>query len=101
MYRPPTEEVINDFQNRLITYRLLNREKVATSKYRVSAFRPEICGIAEVLGAAIADDTEVQSGITRLLEERDEQARVDRANGQNGVVLRAVLAGCGKMDSAT
>jgi hypothetical protein len=94
LYRPPTEEVINDFQNRLITYRLLNRDKVAASKYRVSAFRPEICAIAEALGAAIADDPELQGGITKLLEERDEQARVDRANGQNGVVLRAVLIYC-------
>jgi hypothetical protein len=75
-------------------FAVLNREKVAASKYRVSAFRPEICAIAEVLGAAIGDDTELQSGITKLLEEHDEQARVDPANGQNGVVLRAVLIHC-------
>ncbi len=94
MHRPPTEEAINDFQNRLFTYRLLSRDKVAGSKYRVSVFRPEICAIAEALGAVIVDDAELQGGITKLLEERDEQARVDRANGQNGVVLRAVLIHC-------
>jgi len=94
LYRPPTEEVIRDFQNRLLTYRLVNRDKVAASNFHVSLFRPEVCAMAEALGAAIVDDTEIQGGIIKLLEERDEQARVDRANGQNGVVLRAALFHC-------
>lgn len=90
----PAEDVINDFHNRLLAYRFFSCDKVRASKYRVSGFRPEICAMAEALGAVIVDDTELQVGIAQLLQERDEQARVDRANGVNGVVLRAALLRC-------
>jgi hypothetical protein len=98
LYPPPTEDVVRDFQNRLLTYRLWGHDKVATSKFRVSALRPEVSAIAEVLGAAIVDDPELQRGIIEFLKERDEQSRVDQAGGQNGVVLRAVLFHCHQND---
>jgi hypothetical protein len=94
----PTENDIVYFQNRLLGYRFLSHDKVATSKFRVSGFRPELCAIAEVLGAAIVDDPELQGGIIDVLKERDEQSRVDRASGLNGVVLRAVLSYCHQKD---
>ena len=97
-HQPPTADVINDFQSRLLTYRLLGRDKVTTSKFRVSAFRPEFCAMAEVLGAAIVDDPELQRGIIDLLQDRDELSRVDRASGLNGMVLRAVLFHCHQKD---
>jgi hypothetical protein len=61
---------------------------VGASKFRVPGFRPELCAIAHVLGAAIVRDSELQQGIIELLQERDEQSRVDRASGQDGMVLK-------------
>lgn len=90
----PTEEDIASFQNRLLPYRLLSHDKVAAAKFRVSGFRPEISIVAEMLGAAIVDDVELQRGIIEVLKDRDEQSRVDRASGVNGVVLRAILFHC-------
>jgi|SRR5579871_577440 len=91
---PPTQDVIKDFQNRLLTYRLLNRDQVTTSRFRVSGFGPEHSAIAEILGAAIAGDPDLQAAIPSLLKGRDEQSRVDHASGLIGVVLRAVLFHC-------
>jgi hypothetical protein len=91
---PPTGDLIKDFQNRLLTYRLLNREQVTNSNFRVSGFRPEYSAIAEILGATIVGDHQLQTTITSLLEARDEQSRVDQANGPIGVVLRALLSHC-------
>lgn len=73
---------------------------MAESKFRVPVFRfrPEVRAIAEVLGAVIIEDLELQHGIIELLQERDEQSRVDRASGQDGMVLKAVLWHCHQSD---
>jgi hypothetical protein len=91
---PPTEDVVRHFQNRLLAYRLLNRDQVTNSKFRISGFRPEASAIGEALGATIVDDPELQGGITLLLKAHDEQSRVDRASGSAGMVLRALLFHC-------
>ncbi|MGA8212323.1 MAG: hypothetical protein WB799_01935, partial [Candidatus Sulfotelmatobacter sp.] len=81
-------------RNGLLFYRIMRRDVVAASKFRVCGFLPEVCAIAQVLGAAMVCDPELQRGIIELLKERDEQSRVDHASGQNGMVLRAVLWHC-------
>ncbi|HWY54675.1 MAG TPA: hypothetical protein VNZ03_09440 [Terriglobales bacterium] len=97
-YPSPTSEVIETFQNKLLLYRFLGRENVAASKFRVHGFRPEVCAIAESLGAIIVDDLLLQHDIIDLLRERDEQSGVDRASGRNGIVVRAVLSLCHEPD---
>src|ERR1039458_525231 len=94
----PTDDVIQDFQNRLPVYRFNGHDRVTDSKFRVPGFRPEVCAMAQVLGASIVGDPELQRGIIELLQERDEQSRVDRASGQDGMVLRAVLWHCHQPD---
>ncbi len=92
----PTESVIQEFQGKLLFYRFVWRELVATSKFRVpeSQFGPEVAGIAQVLGAALVSEPDLQRGVMELLRERDEQFRVDRATSLDGVVLRALLFYC-------
>jgi len=97
----PAKEEITSFQNRLLSYRLLNHDQVAAANFRVSGFRPEISIVADVLAAAIVDDVELQRGIMEVLKDRDEQSRVDRATGVNGLVLRAVLFHCHQKDQRT
>jgi len=92
------QEEITSFQNRLLGYRVLNHDKVARAKFRVSGFRPESSTVADVLAAAIVDDVDLQKGIIEVLRDRDEQSRVDRATGVNGLVLRAVLFHCHQKD---
>jgi hypothetical protein len=93
----PTDDVIQDFQNRLLFYRILRHDDVAASKFLAVRFRPEVCAIAQVLGASTGD-LGLRSGIVELLKEHDEQSRVDRASGQHGTVLKAVLRHCHQPD---
>lgn len=53
--------------------------------------------MADVLAASIVDDVELQRGIIEVLKDRDEQSRVDRATGVNGLVL-CVLFHCHQKD---
>lgn len=94
----PTEDEITSFQNRLLCYRLVNHDKVRGAKFQVTGFRPEISIVADVLAAGVIDDVELQSGVIEVLKDRDEQSRVDRATGLNGLVLRAVLFHCHQKD---
>jgi hypothetical protein len=94
----PTTEEITSFQNRLFSYRLLNRQKVESSTYVVPQFRPEFSAAASELGAAIVDDDELQRGVIELLDDRDTEARVDRATGVDGLVVQAVLFHCHQKD---
>lgn len=95
---PPAGDVITDFQNRLLMYRLLSRDKVASSNFHVSSFRPEISAIAEALGSAIVDNVELRQGIVRLLQAQDEHARMEQSSGTIGTVLRALLFHCHQSD---
>jgi hypothetical protein len=97
-YLLPTDEEVASFQNRLFSYRLLNRKKIAIPNLDVSRFRPEISVMADVLAAPIMDDPELQAGVIELLKDRDEQSRIDRATGVNGRVLQAVLFHCHQKD---
>lgn len=93
----PTDDVIQGFQNELLFYRVIRHDVAAASKFRVPGFQPEVCAMAHVLVASI-DDLELRNGIIELLKERDEQSRVDRASGQDGIVLKAVLWHCHQSD---
>ncbi len=97
----PTDDVIQDFQKRLLFYRFVWHDAVAVSKVRVPGFRfrPEVSAMAQVLGASVMEDPELQRGIIELLQDRDEQSRVDRASGQDGLVLKAVLWHCHQPDA--
>jgi hypothetical protein len=92
------KDEITSFQNRLLCYRLLNHEKVAAENFCVPGFGPEVSIVADVLAAVIADDEDLQRGIIEVLKDRDEQSRVDRATGINGLVLRSVLFHCHQKD---
>jgi len=90
----PPREVVEELQNQLLYYRWSAHDRVAASKFTATGFLPELCAVAQVLGAAIDGDPELQQGIVDLLKERDGQARVDRSTTVQAVVLRAVLWYC-------
>jgi len=93
---PPSDEVIDDFQSRLLCYRFAYHDVVVASKVRAPGFqfRPEVSAMAQALSLPVEHDPELRRGIIELLQERDQQSRVDRAIGQEGIVLRAVLWHC-------
>ena len=94
LYPPPTRDVTQNLQNRLLGYRFRGRDEVAESTFRVSGFQAEVCAVVEVLGTAIVGDPGLQREIIELFKERNEQSRADRASSMQGFVLRAVLHYC-------
>jgi hypothetical protein len=94
----PTNEVVQDLQNGMLYYRMIEHDEVAASTFRVTELLPELCAMAQVLGAPFEDDPELQKGIIDLLKEFNEQVRVDRSCGLSATVLRAVLWHCHQPD---
>lgn len=93
---PPTDSDIEVFQDKLLFYRFVWHDLVAASKFQVpeTQFRPEVSAIAQVLGMALVSEPHLQRGIKELLQERDEQSRLDSVISVDGLVLRAVLSYC-------
>ena len=95
---PLEDKAVQDLQNQLLYYRLVAHDRIASSKFRVTGFLPELCATAQVLGAPLEGDVELQKGIIELLNEFDEQLRVDRSCELNALVLKAVLSHCHQND---
>lgn len=89
---------IEVFQNKLFLYRSLHYLDVLWSRFRVDGLLPELCAVAQQLGAAIVGDDDLQKHVVDSLKEQSEQARVDRASGTKAMVLRAVLFHCHQSD---
>ncbi len=95
----PTEDVVTDFQARLLLYRFSTRDQVCTSRARVNGFRSELCAIAESLAAAVVADPNLHVDIIELLRERDQQLRVDCASAEEAIVIKAILSLCHQPDA--
>jgi hypothetical protein len=95
-----SESATREFQGKLLFYRFVSRALVATSKFRVpeAQFGPEVGSTAQVLGSALVSELDLQRGVMELLQEREEQSRVDRASSTDGVILRVLLSCCHQTD---
>ncbi len=89
---------IQVFQNKLFLYRSLHYDLVEFSRFRATGLLPELCAVAQQLGAAIVDDDDLQERVIDLLKEQSDQARVDRGSGLKAMVLTAVLFHCHQSD---
>jgi hypothetical protein len=99
LWELPTDRVIGNFQASLMFYRFLWHDVVVAEKFRASQlhFRPEIDAAVQAFGAVVSEP-DLKRGIIELLQQRDEQSRVDIASSLNGIVLRAVLFYCHQTD---
>ncbi len=88
------EQVADEFQSKLLGYRLANHSKVRTSDFQVAEFSSSTAALARALGVCIVDDPELQSGVKTVLRRQDEAARVRRATGLEAVVIEALLVLC-------
>jgi hypothetical protein len=94
----PSSEEVQKLQNQLFLYRVYNRSMVRNSAFRVDNLLPELCAVAQQLGAVVADESSLQRDVIELFESQNEQSRTDDAFALNGVVLRAVLHFCHQPD---
>jgi hypothetical protein len=96
--RIPSQVDVQVLQNQLFFYRVYNRSLVQHSTFRVRTLIPELCALAQQLGAVVVDDNNLQNRVIDLFVSQNEQSFTDRAFALNGVVLRAVLHHCHQPD---
>ncbi len=83
-----------EFQAKLLSYRLQHRSQVVSATCDASALGGSIRAIACVLGSCFPNNPSLQARITELLQPQDEDRRFDSASGEAAVVLEALLVLC-------
>jgi hypothetical protein len=96
--RIPSKHDVQTLQNQLFLYRVYNRSLVQHSSFRVHTLIPELCALAQQLGAVVVEDWSLQHRVIDLFESQNEQSFTDRAFALHGIVLRAVLHHCHQAD---
>jgi hypothetical protein len=83
-----------ELQAQLLQYRLHNFAKVKDSTFDAPRLAYPARHVARTLGACIVDDPEVESRITSLLQDQDEDSRVRDSTRISSVVIEAALVLC-------
>ncbi len=88
------QELAEDFQPRLMRYRLCQHRLVADSHFDRPEFAPDTRVLARILGASVEGSPELQGRIVDALSQIDEQCKVEQSQGLGAVILEALLALC-------
>jgi hypothetical protein len=86
--------VIEQVQNKLLSYRLTHYGKVETSEFDVPEFGGSVRGLARTLGACIVDAPDLQVRLVELLQDHDQAVRLDRVSKIESILLEALLVCC-------
>ncbi len=86
------QQLSEEFQPRLLRYRVMRHLSVANSQFSVTGFAPQTRILARMLGAATEAAPAVQARIVKALQYLDEQFKSEQAQGLAAVVLEALLA---------
>jgi len=92
--RSEAQQLAEDFQPRLMRYRLAQHLRVSQSHFDLPGFAPESRMVARILGAALEGSTDLQGQISRNLQNIDEQSKTEQSLGLGAVVSEALLAMC-------
>lgn len=88
------QQIADEFQPKLLMFRLKNYQQVARSEFDVAEFAPPVRGLARSLGACVSHEPELQGGIVLLLKELNELVLSERAIDLNAIVVEAMLSFC-------
>jgi hypothetical protein len=92
------EKIANEMQRKLLLYRLLTYNKVRESRFDVPRFTAAVRTRARVLGACVADDSDLQSSLVTVLQGQDEDARITRSFSLESILVEALLFLCHEDD---
>lgn len=88
------ERITDEFQSKLLHYRLTNLGKIRIPPIDVSQLTAPMQDLARSLASCVADDEELQHGVVRLLRERDQGVHLNLSTELRSVVLEALLFCC-------
>lgn len=86
--------IADEFQPRLLAYRLENYQAVANTKFDIPEFAAGARELGRNLGACIVGDSELQAGVIPLLEAYSEGERDEFASDLLAYVLEALVVCC-------
>lgn len=94
-------QLAEEFQPRLLRYRLVQHQEVTQSQFDYCDFGPPTRLLARILGASVEGMPEVQRAVVDALVPLDEQCKTERSQGADAVVLEALLVLCheGKLEA--
>jgi hypothetical protein len=94
------EKIANNFQPKLLAYRLANFSKVLNSTFDASELTTSMQELAQNLSACTPDDPDLQAQVPELLRTQDQETRSAAWLDINTVIIEAILASihAGKQD---
>ena len=91
-----SDEMVQEFQDQLLTYRVRNLQRVSKSDFNASGLSGEANAIANALGACIVDAPELREELVSLLGPQDRHQIAERFDDLGTLVVGAVLSLCHK-----
>jgi hypothetical protein len=88
------EQIANEFQSKLLRYRLTNLGKIHNPEIDVSELPVPMQDVARALASCIVDDNELQRGVVRLLRKRNQEVYQDPSTELESVILEGLLFCC-------
>jgi len=86
------QKIANDFQPRLLGYRLANFSKVLNSSFDAAELTPSLRELAQNLSACTPDDPELQAQVPEFLRTQDKEMRSAAWLDTNTVIIETALA---------
>jgi hypothetical protein len=100
LQREAEDRIAEEFQAKLLAYRLANSRKVSRVSFDVSALHPSLCEVARTLVACTPDDPDLQNEIIKALQTQHAAMRPATWTDVDVVLIEALLFYCheGKTD---
>jgi len=87
-------KILDEFQNKLLYYRLKNFASVSGTKVETAQFTNQLQDQAACFGASIVDAPELREDVLALLRPQDQDLRSERSCGLHAATIEALLALC-------
>jgi hypothetical protein len=87
-------QIADEFQAKLLQFRLTNLAKVRTPEIDVSELAVPAQDVARALASCVADDAELRDGVVRILRERDQDVYCDASTELASAILEGLLFHC-------
>jgi hypothetical protein len=92
------QQIAEEFQPKLLMYRLVNYHQVRASKFDVPEFPLAVRDLARSLAAAVPNEPELQSNIASLLQAQSDQDLIKPTSDLDSVVIETMLILCHQKD---
>ncbi len=92
------QQIAEEFQPKLLMYRLVNYHQVRSSKFDVPEFPLPVRDLSRSLAAAVPNEPEFQSSIASLLQAQSDQDLIKPTSDLDSVVIETMLILCHQKD---